>query len=115
MKISKLVIGLFLISIATSSFAQIDTIYNLGNQKNRLTIDDIEQRIKSLEETMKNDTIDWIVRFEVTHEEKKKDTLIQYGTINLIRGAFYDSASEKYRSQISNRSYCACSAHLKIN
>lgn len=100
MKISKLVIGLFLISIATSSFAQIDTIYNLGNQKNRLTIDDIEQRIKSLEETMKNDTIDWIVRFEVTHEEKKKDTLIQYGTINLIAESLL-SEEEKMESKLN--------------
>jgi len=99
-KLLRLVIGLFSMIIITPSFAQIDTVYNLGHQINRMTMDEIQQRIKSVEETMKNDAIEWIVRFEVTHEEKEKNTLIQYGTIHIIDESVL-SEEEKIESRIN--------------
>ncbi len=64
--------------------AQIDTVYNLGNDENRITLDEIDQHIKNIEERLKNDTIEWIIRFEFIREEIEGDTLIQYGGINIV-------------------------------
>ena len=63
---------------------QMDTLYSLGNQPELITKADLTKRIENVANIYKNDTTEWIVRFESQFEEKKGDTLIQNGIIHII-------------------------------
>lgn len=88
--------------IQSTLLAQVDTIYNLGNQRNRLTYEELQERIVLQENRIKNDTSDWYVRFEVTREKLNNDTLIQFGTIHLMETSIL-SESGKIESRLNKK------------
>lgn len=96
------ILFLFTFIFHSAVFAQIDTIYNLGNQRNRMTYEELQERIVLQENRIKNDTSDWYVRFEVTREKFKNDTLIQFGTIHLMETSILGE-SGKIESRLNKK------------
>lgn len=66
--------------------AQVDTLYNLGNNPNILSWEAIEEKMEAVRRnSITNEEKDeYLVRFDVMYEKRKADTLIQFGSINII-------------------------------
>ncbi len=74
--------------------AQIDTVYNLGTDNNIISKAALEQRIEKMQTGLKNDTTEWLVSFQVTHEKQLEGQLIRYGLINITAGSLVSEADK---------------------
>lgn len=81
--------------VYSSLYGQIDTIYSLGTLNMRLTSEELNQRIERTSNSMKNDTIDWVVRFKASHEEMKEDTVVLHGGLHIIAQSLLSEDDKK--------------------
>lgn len=59
-------------------------LYNLGEKKNIMPLEEIEARMERMREQLAYDDHQWIVRLEDIHQEVKNDTIIRYVTVHVI-------------------------------
>jgi len=89
------IIILLVILNSSQIYGQKDTLYSLGKSDVFLSKTELNSKIERLSKVMKNDTLEWFVRFELEFEDKKNDTLIQHGTLHIIETSLLSDEDKK--------------------
>ncbi len=81
--------------------AQMDTIYNIGLDRNRFTLEELNQHI---EERRANITEEdgLVLRFEINNEVVENDTLVKYGVMHYIGLSILDD-EDKANIRLNNK------------